>query len=197
MDIFLDNFYFIWINSFLALVAVLFGWLMSKANSIFAKTWTGFLWLIFLPNTIYILTDLSHLIEQWYDVNYLFRILLIAQYVIFSVFGIITFVLAAYCFQQLLEGKPGNKKKKMKPSTLIAICILNFLVGFGVVLGGIRRTNSWYIFTDPARVTRDVITLITSQELLILFVGFGILSNLIYFIMVETVATWSKKLFKK
>lgn len=197
VDIFLDNFYFIWINSCLALVAVLFGRLMSKANSAFAKTWTGFLWLIFLPNTIYILTDLSHLIEEWSDVSNLSRILLVIQYMLFSVFGIITFVLAVYCFQQLLEGKPGNKKKKMKPSTIIAVCILNFIVGFGVVLGGIQRTNSWYIFTDPARVIRDVITLITSQELLILFVGFGILSNLIYFFMLETVVTWGKKYFKK
>lgn len=197
MDVFIDNFYFIWVNSLLALVAVLFGWLMSKANSTFAKAWTGFLWLIFLPNTIYILTDLSHLIEEWSDVNYLFKMLLIIQYALFSLFGITTFVLAVYFFQKLLEGKSIKKKMRIKPSTTIAILILNFIVGFGVVLGGIQRTNSWYIFTDPARVMRDVITLITSQELLILFVGFGILSNLIYFTMIETVGTWGKKFLKK
>lgn len=194
MEIFLDNFTFIWINSALALIAILFGWLMSKANSTFTKLWTGFLWLIFLPNTIYILTDISHLFEDWTKVDNLFKFILIIQHSIFSIFGIITFVLATYFFQRLLEGK---RRKGMKTTTIIAICILNFIVGFGVVLGGIRRTNSWYIFTDPSRVLEDVFNLIYSQELLILSFGIGILANFIYFTMLESIATWGKKYLRK
>lgn len=194
MEIFLNNFTFIWINSALALVAILFGWLMSKADSTFAKLWTGFLWLIFLPNTIYILTDISHLFEDWPKVDSLFKLILIFQYALFSIFGIITFVISVYFFQKLLEKK---RKKGIKISTITAICILNFIVGFGVVLGGIRRTNSWYIFTNPSRVLEDVLNLIYSQELLILSLGVGLLANLIYFITAETVSTWGKKYFKK
>lgn len=187
MDIFLDNFYFIWINSLLALVAVLFGWLMSKADSIFAKAWTGFIWLIFLPNTFYILTDIAHLIEQWPNVNNLFRVILIIQYSIFSIFGIIAFVIAVHFFQKLL-GK--------KPATFVLICILNFLVGFGAILGAIQRTNSWHIFTNPLRVINDIAAVISSQELLMLSAGFGILANLIYFFIMRTIINW-KKIIKK
>jgi uncharacterized membrane protein len=192
VDIFLDNFTFIWINSALALVTVMFGWLMSKANSIFAKAWTGFLWLIFLPNTIYILTDITHLFEQWSKVDILFKFILIIQYAFFSIYGIITFVIATYFFQKLLEGK---KEKGIKTTTIAAICILNFIVGFGVILGGIQRTNSWYIFTDPSRVLEDILNIIYSQELLMLSFEVGVLANLIYFLMAETVATWGKKYF--
>ncbi|OGH51339.1 MAG: hypothetical protein A3H17_03880 [Candidatus Levybacteria bacterium RIFCSPLOWO2_12_FULL_37_14] len=194
MEIFLSNFIFIWINSVLALVAILFGWLMSKANSTFAKLWTGFLWLIFLPNTIYILTDISHLFEDWPKVGNLFKLILIFQYSLFAIFGIITFVISTYFFQRLLEGK---RKKGIKTTTIIAICILNFIVGFGVVLGGIRRTNSWYIFTNPSRVLEDTLNVIYSQELLILSLGIGILANFIYFLMLESIATWGKKYLKK
>ncbi len=197
MDIFIDNLYFVWVNSSLALVAVLFGWLMSKANSVFAKMWTGFLWLLFLPNTIYILTDISHIAEQWSQVSNLFRLILVIQYSIFLIFGIVTFIFAVYFFQKLLEGKSHKEKKKMKPLTFTAILAINFLVGFGVVLGGIERTNSWYVFTDPLRVIGDVLTLINSQELLMLSAGFGILSNLIYFLIGEAVITWGKKYLKR
>ncbi|MBF8249904.1 MAG: hypothetical protein HW400_505 [Candidatus Levybacteria bacterium] len=197
MDIFLDNLTFIWVNSFLAVVAVLFGWLMSKANSVFAKAWTGFLWLIFLPNTIYILTDITHLFEQWPKVDIFFKFILIIQYAIFSIFGTITFVIATYFFQKLLEGKSANRRKKgIKASTAVTIFILNFIVGFGVILGGIRRTNSWYIFTNPSRVLEDSLNLIYSQELLILAFGVGILANLIYFLMLQNVVAWGNKHFK-
>lgn len=194
MDVFLNNFYFIWFNSYLAFIPVLFGWLMSKANSIFAKVWTGFIWLIFLPNTLYILTDVSHLFEDWSKVDNFFRVTLIIQYGLFSIVGIVMFTIAIYFFQKLLERK---RKKGIKPTTVLTILTLNFMVGFGVVLGGIERTNSWHIFTNPSRVLEDSLDLIYSQELLILSVGVGLLANTIYFIMVETVKTWEKQFFKK
>lgn len=194
MDVFLNNFYFIWFNSYLALIPVLFGWLMSKAHSTFAKVWTGFIWLLFLPNTIYILTDIAYLFEDWPKVNNLFRAILITQYSFFALFGIIAFVIAIYFFHILLDGK---FRKKIKPETFLAILTLNFIVGFGVVLGGIERTNSWYVFTNPIRVVNDILDVLSSKEMLMLSVGVGLLANTIYFIMVETVKTWDKQFFKK
>lgn len=193
MEIFLNNLNFIWINSALALVAVVFGWLMIKAKSPLTKIIHGFLWLLFLPNTIYILTDVSHLFEDWSKVDTLFKLILIIQYSLFSIFGIITFVVSVYFFQRMLEGK---RKKGIRLMTTLAICALNFIVGFGVILGGIRRTNSWYVFTNPSVVLEDVLSLVYSQELLILSLGVGILANLIYFLTVETMATWGKKYLK-
>ena len=198
MDVFLVNFNFIWINSFLALVAVMFGWLMLQSLPKLVRIFCGFCWLLFLPNTIYILTDVSHLLEDWPKVNNLFRLILVLQYTLFSIIGIITFAISVYCFQKLLEGKSADRKEKgIKITTIAAICILNFIVGFGVILGGIRRTNSWYVFTNPSMVLEDILNLIYSQELLILSLGVGILANLIYFLMLESVVTWGKKYLKK
>ena len=192
MEIFLHNFNFILFNSFLALVPVLFGWLMSKANSVFAKVWTGFIWFIFLPNTIYILTDIAYLFEDLPKVSNLFRAILIIQYSLFTLFGIMTFVIATYFFQKLLQRK---NNKRIKSTTILAIFILNFTVGFGVVLGGIERTNSWQIFTDPIRVKNDVFSILSSQEMLLISAGVGILANAIYFLCVKTVVTWVPKAF--
>ena len=195
MDIFLYNFNFIWFNSFLAFIAVVFGWLMLKPYNKYVRMFFGLIWLLFLPNTIYILTDISHLIEDWPKVDIFFKSVLIVQYGLFSLFGILTFVISVYFFQSLLEGKT-RKNKKMKTSTLMTICILNFLVGLGVIMGGIERTNSWYVLTNPARVIEDVIDVLTSQELLLLAFGVGILANIIYFLMLENVEKGLKKYFK-
>ncbi|MDP2637666.1 MAG: DUF1361 domain-containing protein, partial [Candidatus Levybacteria bacterium] len=139
MEIFIDNFNYMLLNSFLALIAVIFGWLMLQKYPRFLQLLFGILWLIFLPNTIYILTDISHLIEDWQRLDDLFKIIVTIQYLIFSIFGIITFIFSTYFFQQLLEGKtPGWRIKHSRFSALFAIFILNFIVGFGVILGGIQ-----------------------------------------------------------
>lgn len=192
MEIFLYNLKFIWFNSFLAIIAVVSGWMMLKPYLKLIRIFCGFIWFIFLPNTIYILTDVSHLFEDWSKVDILFKLILLIQYSLFSIFGVITFVLSVYFFQKLLEGK----MKKIKFSTLISICVLNFLVGFAVILGGIERTNSWYVFTDPPRVIADVIDVFSSLEMLMLAAGVGILANVIYFLMLESVITWGGKFFK-
>jgi uncharacterized membrane protein len=198
VDIFLENFSYILFNSFLAFIAVLFGWLMFKLRPMLLRIICGFFWLIFLPNTIYILTDISHLVEDWPKVNILFKFLLVTQYFLFSIFGIISFVVSIYFFQKLLERRfTGWKIEKMKPSTFIAICILNFMVGFAVIMGGIERTNSWYIFTNPIRVLQDILDVLSSGEMLMLAGGIGILANIIYFLMLESVATWGRKYLKK
>ncbi|MDO8583199.1 MAG: DUF1361 domain-containing protein [bacterium] len=191
MDIFLHNFGFIGFNSFLALISIALGYLMIRTRHIFLKILYEFLWLIFLPNTIYILTDVSHLFEDWPKVNSLFKAILTVQYGVFAIFGIITFVIAVYFFQKLLE--KGNKKK-IRITTFIAIFILNLAVGFAVVLGGIKRSNSWYIFTDPIRVINDSLEIIYSQELLILSIGIGLLANAIYFLLAEPTTKYFKRI---
>jgi len=193
MDVFLYNFKFIWFNTFLALIAVFFGWRMTKTRSKFARYLYGAIWFIFLPNTIYILTDIAHLFEDWSKVNNFFRTLLLVQYALFSVVGIITFTIAVNYFRKALNGK----SKKIKITTVMAICLLNFIVGFGVVLGGIERTNSWYVITNPSRVLEDTLDLIYSQELLMLSLGVGLFTNAVYLLMTETVAKWGKKLSRK
>ena len=194
MEFFLYNFSFLWFNTFLALIAVLFGYLMLLAKSKIFKVIYGFLWFIFLPNTIYILTDLIHLYEDWPKVDLLFKIVLTFQYGLFAIAGVLTFIYGMYFFEKLLEKK---NKKRRKPSTFLLIFILNFIVGFGVILGAVQRTNSWYIFTDPLRVINDSLEILSSYKLWYTSIIFGIFSNIIYFYFVKSVTNWGKTRLKK
>lgn len=197
MDVFLQNTNYLLFNTFLALIAVWFGLLMLKPFPNYVRFLCGFIWLIFLPNTIYLLTDLTHLPEDWPKVDGIFKIILMLQFSFFAIVGIITFILAVYFFQILLEGKSSSRRKNIKLTSLILISILNFLVGFGIILGGIQRIHSWYIFSDPLKVIDDLVTVINSKELLTLSFGFGILANIIYFLFIEKAREWNKKFFRK
>lgn len=198
MEIFLLNFNFILFNSFLALIAVLFGWLMIKARSKFVKFICGIIWFVFLPNTAYILLDTVHLYEQWVKVDILFRILLIAQYVIFSFVGVFAFIIATNFFEKLLSGINKSKSRKRNQSRKIevstALLVLNFTVGFGVVMGFALRTNSWYIFTQPLRVFEDAQILLFSPNLVVASLMFGLIANIIYFYFGKPVVSWGKSL---
>lgn len=190
VDVFLHNLNFVWFNSFLALIPVLFGDLMLKTKRNLLKAIYGFIWLIFLPNTIYTLTDISHLFEDWDKVDLLFKAILMLEYGILMIVGFLTFIYAVYFFEKLLENK---NKKRRKLSTYLVVFILNFIVGFGVILGNIQRTNSWYIFTNPTRVINDSVEVFFSPELIFAFVIFGILCNIAYFYFVKKVVEFGRK----
>ena len=65
MSILLENMPMIGVNSFLALIPILFGWLMLKTRQTLLQVAFALMWFSFLPNTLYILTDLRYLPEQW------------------------------------------------------------------------------------------------------------------------------------
>ena len=190
MEVFLYNFNFLLFNLSLAFIALLFGYLMLRVKSNVFKTLYGFIWFIFLPNTIYILTDFSHLYEDWSKVDLIFKLVLITQYAIFAILGALTFIYAVYFFERLLERK---NKKGRKPSAFLIILILNFIVGFGVILGGVQRTNSWDVLVNPVRVINDSFGILNSPYLLKLSILSGVLFNTIYFYFVKPVTKWGKK----
>ena len=65
MSVLLDNMSMIGLNSFLALIPILCGWLMVKIRQPLLQVTFALLWFSFLPNTLYILTDMQYLPEQW------------------------------------------------------------------------------------------------------------------------------------
>jgi len=190
MDIFLYNFEFLFFNLLLALIAVFFGYLMLRVKSNIFKALFGLIWIIFLPNTIYLITDISHVYEDWPRADLVFKAMITIQYTLFAIAGVITFIYAVYFFERLLENK---NKKKRKPSTFLAILILNFIVGFGVILGAVQRTNSWDIFINPLRVINDSLGILNSPYLLSLSLISGALFNVIYFYFVKPLTKWWKK----
>jgi len=175
-------------NTFLALIAVVLGYLTIQIQNRFLKAVVGLLWFIFLPNTIYIFTDLVHLIEQWKYIQHSFRSVLILQYTIYEIVGVITFIMAFIPFEHIVKASKSLKKNKTQ-----AYIIFNFIIAFGLVLGRVERINSWEIFTNPQNVFLSAIDVITSIQLLGLTLLFGLVCNFIYFLIRNPFQAYKKK----
>ncbi len=104
------------------------------------------LWLLFFPNSPYIITDFLHLreihnIPLWYDV------ILITT---FAWNGLVVGLISLHQIQTFLKKIWGNTK-----SWIFAyFCII--LSSFGIYLGRFLRWNSWDIVKDPDGLFFDI-----------------------------------------
>ncbi|TNE50515.1 MAG: DUF1361 domain-containing protein [Bacteroidetes bacterium] len=142
--------FLIW-NLFLAWVPYLAAFRFERADRQNSNTfrllgWFG-LWLLFLPNAPYIITDLIHLeyrppVPIWYDIIMLFA---------FASTGLWIGTLSLYEIRTTLQRRFSGKLTEMVMLTAIG------LSGFGVWLGRFQRWNSWDIFTRPRALLRDLV----------------------------------------
>ncbi len=108
---------------------------------------TGFiLWLAFIPNAPYILTDLQHiristLKSVWFDV------LLILS---FAINGLIVGFTSLQTMQVLL------RKHFSKKTTYFITHLVLLLSGFGIYIGRILRWNSWDLLQNPLEIMGDI-----------------------------------------
>lgn len=129
-----------------------------------------FAWLIFLPNSFYIITDLVHLkprtiIPMWYDV---------AMLISFGWTGLFSGSLSVTLFDKYLNGLKFNDVAK---HSIILICLL--LCGLGCYIGRYFRWNSWDILDNPQAIYVDIM----NTEVIgmgIFSVLFGMLFILVY-----------------
>ncbi|MCF7569483.1 DUF1361 domain-containing protein [Sabulilitoribacter arenilitoris] len=109
------------------------------------------LWLLFLPNAPYIVTDLIHLKLSnsyfiWID------ILIVSS---FAFNGLLLFYLSVLDMKTILE---KHIKKVIVKRSIIPILLLS---GFGVYLGRFLRYNSWEILSNPKYLITDIFNIIT------------------------------------
>lgn len=185
MDILSFNTYWMAINIFLAAIAVIFGWLAYDVRQKFLKALFIVIWLFFLPNTLYILTDLIHLPRLWPEVEGAGKLVLIFQFLILEVTGLVSFTMAIKPFEKMLLISRLAKNKWLITTLIVG---LNFLVGFGIVLGRVPRLNSWEVLTDTGKVVSGSLNVISSPDLLLLTFIFGVVGNLAYFLIKEGLA---------
>lgn len=133
-------------------------------------------WFLFLPNTIYMVTDLQYLPMQLMKTGMSEQALLIIQYIILTGLGIIMYLFALEPFEYFV------KKFKLKSfNKNMVYVIFHFIVAFGVILGKTQRVHSWYIFTDFQRVESGIRTVIQSPYLITWVIIFGIVTNALFF----------------
>ncbi|HNA16416.1 MAG TPA: DUF1361 domain-containing protein [Ferruginibacter sp.] len=99
-------------------------------------------WLLFFPNSLYIITDLIHVgrgsdFPRWFDAILIFSA---------AVLGLLMAFISLYRVEQFLE-------TKMKQRVVHALMIfILFLGSFGVYLGRFLRWNSWDVLHQPHRL---------------------------------------------
>lgn len=174
MEILLFNLDWMSWNIFLALVGVFLGFLLNVKQPIL-KIVFFILWLLFVPNTIYLLTDIQYLPEQFLKLEFFNQIILFVQYFIVIFLGITTFLLGLSLFEKNLPKNCANSKTNM------IMFFLNYFIGFAVFLGKIERVNSWSVFTEPQKVIVGSLNILSSEEMLIIILFFGTFANILYF----------------
>ena len=176
MEIFVANFEWMIPNLALACLGFVFALLYLKARCAFLRIPLFILWLLFLPNTIYLLTDIEHYVEQVMVVDFSGAILLTIQYAVLIILGFLTYFAGMAPVEKFFKTH-GSKKDDYD----YVFVIFNFAIAFAVILGKVERTHSWYVFTQPQRVIDDILSVLTTPILFIAVILFGLLFNLIYF----------------
>lgn len=147
----LDYIFLVW-NLFLACIPYLIALYIKQKERgkiyVFALV---AIWLLFLPNAVYIITDLKHFrvrppVPEWFDCLLLYS---------FSTLALLYGLMSLYTIHQIFK-----KRLTIISQHLILTCT-SFLVGFGVYLGREQRWNSWDLFINPISLLSECITLIT------------------------------------
>jgi len=171
--------FLVW-NLFLAFIPLSIVWFMQFNKKLFQNPLKKYLaiglWLLFLPNAPYVLTDLVHLSyspSQWmvYDAVLILMFAGISLY-----FG----------YQSILELRRFLENTINKKLLNIATISVFILCGFGIYLGRVVRFNSWDLVTNPfelfTTVLRFLINPIEHKLVWLFTLVFGILLNAGFYI---------------
>ena len=163
--------FLIW-NLFLAVIPFLLTSYLKTRNLFENKFKNGLIiliWLLFLPNSFYIITDFVHLSLSnsytfWYD------LLLISSY---STLGFLLGIISLQDFEKSLSSKFNSI------ITSILLFSISILSGFGIYLGRILRYNSWDILKNPIDLFTDLLNIFLTTKSL----GFSILFGCFIYII--------------
>lgn len=109
----------------------------------------GLAWLLFLPNSFYIVTDFIHL----YEIARTDLVQDVVMLMQFSVMGLIAGFTSVYILHSLVL-----KRVEARNAMMMALVVL-YLSSFAIYLGRELRWNSWDVLVHPLLVARDVLTL--------------------------------------
>ena len=105
-----------------------------------------FIWLLFIPNSFYILTDLFHLntfdsAPKWFDLLLIFS---------FAWNGIVLGIVSIRKVEMILENSTGRN------FSLLIVFIVMWLNALGIYIGRYLRFNSWDIVMQPFSLFKEM-----------------------------------------
>ena len=146
-----SRYWFVPENLLLAWLALFFGWvLVQQLQSRGWRNWrslvlTG-LWLLFLPNAWYIMTDFIHVFDSG-EISYLYDIAMITALTLTGF--LLGFASLFMVHRQLLK-----RLDIFSSALLIGAVIL--LISFAIYLGRDLRWNTWDILTNPSGLILNI-----------------------------------------
>lgn len=145
------RYWFIPENLALSWLSLLFAWVLVKQLKV--RRWVSWqnisltvLWLGFLPNAWYVLTDFLHIYSA-VDTTQLYDIVLMSTLV---VSGFIVGFTSLYLVHRELDARLGAV------SGLLVINSVILLSSFAIYLGRFLRWNTWDVVTNPSGVILNV-----------------------------------------
>ena len=141
-------------NLFLAFVPYCITWWMTKNVSIIENKIKFFMviaaWLLFIPNSFYIITDLVHFTHirsapKWFDLLLIFS---------FAWNGILFGIISLRRVETLIALVRG------KQFSVFIVFGVMWLCALGVYIGRFLRYNSWDILTDPFSLAGEILNMI-------------------------------------
>jgi uncharacterized membrane protein len=107
-------------------------------------------WLLFIPNSFYIITDLFHLepryvVPLWYD---------LALILSFAWNGMLLGILSVRQLEKIMQAKFSIQSEWI---FVFPVMILN---AFGIYIGRYLRFNSWDVLTNPFNLVQEILYLV-------------------------------------
>lgn len=136
------------------------------------------LWLIFVPNTIYVLTDMRHI--TGYCPSSYYNVCTLNAWMIFFFFSYAVIGLIAYVFA--LKSMAAFLSKKLSIKNYFFIIPVVPLISLGVLLGLLDRWNTWDIFFNPLYILKSAGNYFTSWDHFKNFLIINLFLYIFYFV---------------
>jgi uncharacterized membrane protein len=159
-------FFLVW-NTFLGIIPLLISSYIHFTGELLSKTKLVMLlliWLVFLPNSFYIITDVVHLPKSSKHLFWLDATIILSC----AITGFYAGFISINQISQVVQLKYAIKIQQWH---LLLIAILS---GFGIYIGRILRFNSWDIILQPSYFIKTLFQQIIDLKPVLFSIHFGL-----------------------
>ncbi len=139
--------------------------------------WPTLVWLIFLPNAPYLVTDFIHL-HQLATHSKWFNVLLLS---LFALNGCALGVVSLRVMHEIFQKRLGARVSG------VAVLMVATLCGAGVYMGRFLRWNSWHVLTEPGHIFDSIaaalVNPLSHRRALAVTLGFTLLVLGLYLVL--------------